>query len=141
METYLLLTNVANFIGLMCVVLLLDKRRRSNIEQFNLANQVLGESLATLKAIHESNSSQSAELRAAVAQLQSSVDLVKTSVGDADRSGQITSENQTVALREELRNVTDKLSSSMEAAVKFLADLKRRPCARISTGIPRAAAS
>src|SRR5437899_3093590 len=111
METYLLMTNAAVFIGVMCVVLLLDKRRRSSAEHFNEISRVHNESLATLQGIYTTNSTQLAELKGAIGQLQASMD-------GASRSRQSDSENQNSALRDELRKSLDKLSTSIEAVIK-----------------------
>jgi uncharacterized protein YlxW (UPF0749 family) len=111
METYLLVANVAVFIGIMCVVLLLDKRRRSDIEQFSQTSQVLNESLAVLQGIHGSSSAKLTELKDAINQLQASIE-------GASRSGQSASENQNSALRDELHKSLDKISGTVEAAIK-----------------------
>jgi hypothetical protein len=55
METCVLAANVAVFIGVVCLVLLLDRWRRANLEQFAQTKGVLNECLKTLQDIYANN--------------------------------------------------------------------------------------
>jgi hypothetical protein len=116
METYLLITAVAIFMGVMCLVWLADKRRRANLEQFSQVSQVLGESSKTLQEIHATNYSQLNELKGSVENLQKAVLELQKTVSDSGRSSETAAELLNDALRNDVRKSFEKLSSALLTA-------------------------
>jgi len=72
METYTLVALVALFIGMMTVVAMLDRRRRTEQVHFDQLHQTFVSCLDALRKLHTGNEAQSARLAEALNELRAS---------------------------------------------------------------------
>ena len=86
METYTLVTLVALFIGVMAVVLLLDRRRRTEQAHFDQLDRTLAGCLDALRNLHTGNETQSAQLVGALNQLRAAVETGANSATEFSRT-------------------------------------------------------
>ena len=86
METYTLVTLVALFIGVMAVVVMLDRRRRTEQTHFDQFHQTLAGCLDALRILHSGNEAQSAQLAQALNQLRAAVETSANSAAESSRT-------------------------------------------------------
>jgi hypothetical protein len=120
METYLLITTVAIFIGVMSLIWFADYKRRANSEQFLQISQVLNEALKTLQGIHATNYEHLNESKESVVQsrieLKACVQDLQKTVLDATESINSSAKSVNEAVRADVRNSIEKLSSALLTA-------------------------
>jgi hypothetical protein len=86
METYTLVALVALFVGVMAVVLLLDRRRRTEQAHFDQLDRTLAGCLDALRNLHTGNETQSAQLVGALNQLRAAVETGTNSATESSRT-------------------------------------------------------
>lgn len=86
METYTLVALVALFVGVMAVVLLLDRRRRTDQAHFDQLDRTLAGCLDALRSLHADSETQSAQLVGALNQLRAAVETGTNSATESSRA-------------------------------------------------------
>jgi phage-related protein len=117
MDTYLLATNVGILLGVLGLVLLVEKRRRSNLEQFGQVTQLMTETLKALQEIHSSNNAHLSEVKQCIQQaqgeLKSSLQDLQISSANGNQGLTSSAKEMNDALRNEVRNSIEKLSAAL----------------------------
>lgn len=118
MESYLLPALVLVLIAVVCLVVQLEKRRRSQIEQFTQVNQILAECLQAMNRIHLDGQRQLTELRESIVQLQARV------VG-ASKEGQDASQACSGILLEGMQTSATKICTTLNGVADSVTKTSR----------------
>jgi len=73
METYTFIVSVALFFGMMGIILMMERRRGSDLAQFEKLQQTLSACLASLQANQSQNEAHMAQAAAAISQLHAAI--------------------------------------------------------------------
>jgi hypothetical protein len=74
METYVLIVLVALFLGVMGIIAMMERRRRTELAQADQLHQTLTACVGWLQAIHSSDEAQMAKVAEALSQLRNAVE-------------------------------------------------------------------
>lgn len=106
MESYHLTALILLVIGVVCLVVQHEKRRRSQIEQFSQVTQSLAECLKAMNRIHQDGRTQLIELRESIVQLQARV-------AGASKEGQDASQACSEILLEGMQTSATKICATL----------------------------
>lgn len=115
METYILIVLVALFFGVMGIIAMLERRRRTELAQFEQLHQTLSACLGSLQAIHSSNETQMAQVAEALSQVRTSVESGTKSSSDVIHA---TSKELLSEAQRTTKAVLD-LKASLEESINF----------------------
>ena len=105
METYALIVLVALFLGSWAIAML-ERRRRTELTQFEQLHQTLSACLGSLQAIHSSNEAQMAQVAEALSQVRTAIE-----------TGTKSSSDSASALSSEAARAVEKATVRLESAL------------------------
>lgn len=106
MDTYALIVLVALFLGVMGIIAMLERRRRTELAQFEQLHQTLASCLGSLQAIHSSGEVRLAQVTEALVQVRAAVE-----------TGVRTSSESATALSSEAARAVEKAVVRLESAL------------------------
>ena len=107
METYTLIVLVALFLGVMGIIAMLERRRRTELAQAEQLNQTLTNCMGWLQAIHSSDEAQMGKVAEALAQLRTAVE-----------TGTKSSSESAASLSSQTLRAVEQAASRLETAVQ-----------------------
>lgn len=108
METYVLIVLVALFLGVMGVIAMMERRRRTELAQAERLHQTLNACAAWLQAIHSSDETQMGKIAEALSQLRNAVE-----------EGAVRSSKSAATLSSETGRAIEQTTARLEAAVQL----------------------
>lgn len=107
METYVLIVLAALFLGVMGIIAMMERRRRTELAQAEQLHQTLTACVGWLQAIHSSDEAQMGKVAEALSQL-------RTAVGAGTKS----SSESAVSLSSQTLRAVEQVASRLETAVQ-----------------------